>query len=412
MAKRLIVSGVDGGSVNNTGYDVFQPWTYFLDGDNVGGSGVVDPQRGHLLVAESSPAAMTVDVKRGAVIFRDNNAVPFLKRTYLGVVESDSDGEGLTVTANTSGTNRIDAAVAYVDLSAVEATRGEGHLGLAVVTGSGATALTDAALQTAVDALVSGYSDVPFTRLANITVADSASSIVTDNIASTRTAVSFGGIAKPDGWIKEQATVTRTGDYEFTLPHDATSYMKKGAYVEFVDSTSTLKEGVVIGSSYSAPNTTVTLAPQTTSAYDGTPANAMAAGAVASLRYRNDGYSKWFFWTPSAYSASGSMTFTSVTTDFAMFRVQGETAHVALRATGTTGGTAHLRVSGEGIPIAANPDATQRWIASALIIDGGTSPQGGSGYISGSLFIFTTPSGGNWGLGSGRMIAGNVSYRI
>jgi len=205
MAKRLIVSGIDGGSTGNTGYDYLQPWSYFLNGDAVGGSGVVDVAAGHLQVTESSPAAMTVDVKKGAVILRDNNADPFLKRAYIGVLESDSDGVGLVVAPNTSGNNRIDAVVAYADLSAATAARGLDQFVVTVVTGSGATALSDAALQTAVDDLVTGYSDVPFTRLYNITVADSASSIVNANLEDTRTAAGISvmgnvgiGTASPD----------------------------------------------------------------------------------------------------------------------------------------------------------------------------------------------------------------------
>jgi hypothetical protein len=49
-------------------------------------------------------------------------------------------------------------------------------------------------------------------------------------------------------------------------------------------------------------------------------------------------------WTPS-YGATGSMTYTSVTTNNAWFYVSGKVSHYALSATGTTGGTAHLGVT-------------------------------------------------------------------
>jgi len=210
MAKRLIVSGIDGGSTGNTGYDYLQGLSYFLNGDAVGGSGVVDVAAGHLQVTESSPAAMTVDVKKGAVILRDNNADPFLKRAYIGVLESDSDGVGLVVAPNTSGNNRIDAVVAYADLSAATAARGLDQFVVTVVTGSGATALTDGALQTAVDALVTGYSDVPFTRLCDVTVADSASSIVNANLEDTRTQVILSAISIQAGSISVIQNATST----------------------------------------------------------------------------------------------------------------------------------------------------------------------------------------------------------
>ena len=47
----------------------------------------------------------------------------------------------------------------------------------------------------------------------------------------------------------------------------------------------------------------------------------------------------WQTWTPS-FSAAGSMTYTSVTTNLARFMRVGKTVHFNIQATGTTGGSA------------------------------------------------------------------------
>jgi hypothetical protein len=51
------------------------------------------------------------------------------------------------------------------------------------------------------------------------------------------------------------------------------------------------------------------------------------------------GFPSWFNWTP-AYSASDSMTYTSVTTFHAKFTIIGTMVTMGLRCAGTTGGTA------------------------------------------------------------------------
>ena len=186
MSKRVLVSGIDAGSTSNLGTDISQLLSYFIGGDTNSGSGVLDKSGGHLLVSESGTPAMTVDVASGVAFIRDNNSTEFLKK--LRVAEIDADvTDTLTVSSNSTGADRIDACVAYVDLAGSSAVRGLDHITLDVIDGTnGASAMSDSQLQTAVDSLVSGYTDVPFIRLADITVADGASSIVDANISDTR----------------------------------------------------------------------------------------------------------------------------------------------------------------------------------------------------------------------------------
>lgn len=65
-----------------------------------------------------------------------------------------------------------------------------------------------------------------------------------------------------DGWIELSETWTRTGNHTFTVATGLTSRYRKGAKVRYKDGGS-YEYGYIISSSYSAPNTTVTLATNT-----------------------------------------------------------------------------------------------------------------------------------------------------
>lgn len=86
----------------------------------------------------------------------------------------------LAITNNTSGSNRVDAVI----LKLARLTEPDALMSnvatLQVVVGSGVSALSDGAIQTAIGA------DYDFIRLANITVANNATKILTASIADTR----------------------------------------------------------------------------------------------------------------------------------------------------------------------------------------------------------------------------------
>lgn len=107
-------------------------------------------------------------------------------------------------------------------------------------------------------------------------------------------------------------------------------------------------------------------------------------------------------WSPS-YSASGSMTFTSVTTDVAKYIRIGDLVLFFIKATGTTGGTPDTTLQFT-IPITASSNAVSA--NSALVaFTADTSTVGGYGFIS-----TTTVAGvrkydsNNYGSGSSRQI--------
>jgi len=132
-------------------------------------------------VTESTPNAMTVDIDTGAVL------VEYTKNAVTWKVISDSSAaETLSVSANTSGVNRVDAVV--VRLKQVEANALKNNIAeLLVVLGSGATALTDGALDTY-------FGDSNWYRLADITVPDSAVTITSSDIADTRDRVTLDAL--------------------------------------------------------------------------------------------------------------------------------------------------------------------------------------------------------------------------
>lgn len=183
-----MISGVTAGSTGNLGTDITKLLDLFIDGDSLTGSGVLDKTVGtHLAVTESGPAAMTVDVAEGVVLIKNNTATVFEKKMYIGYI--DADETDIAVAANSSGVNRIDPLIVYVDLGAAAAARGVDHIFLDVLTNAETpttAAMSDAEIQTALD-IITGDSDTPWTRLADITVADSAASILDASISDTRT---------------------------------------------------------------------------------------------------------------------------------------------------------------------------------------------------------------------------------
>ena len=294
--KRILISGVAGGSELNLGTDITRILSGLITGDLNSGSGVLDLAAGHLAVSESSPAAMSVDVAVGQVFLKDNTSPFQEKELRVGVVEAAQTG--LTVTANSSGSDRIDAAVAYVDMAGSEAARGLDHLAVAVMVGTGTSAMSDAALQTKVDtATGGGYSNVPFLRLADITVANGASSIVDANITDTRTQSALH-VPNDTGWRRFPDTVTRTGDHTFTVAGDYTNIFRNGTLIRYIESGTTKEYGTVISSAYTSV-TTVTLLTNTDYTMAGNPTD---------LWYSNEknavGHPGSFAFTPTAYDAN------------------------------------------------------------------------------------------------------------
>ena len=206
------------------------------------------------------------------------------------------------------------------------------------------------------------------------------------------------------GWIEEVGTWTRTGNYTFTIPTDVTAIYRKGTKVRYKDG-GAYEYGVVISSSYGAPNTTVTLA--TNSDY------AMAAATITNPAYSHvenpEGFPHWFNYSPS-YSASGSMTWTSVTTTFAKFFVIGTRVFFVVDASGTTGGTASTALRATA-PIEC---ITTLSFCAGCVINDGASAGGNWGIIQASPDYITVNryDVANYGLGASRRIRVEGFYEM
>lgn len=116
---------------------------------------------------------------------------------------------------------------------------------------------------------------------------------------------------------------------------------------------------------------------------------------------------RWLDYQP-AYSANGSMTYTTVTTNVARYMLDENTANVWIKATGTTGGTANTQLLAmmpfEAAQVALTP---QGWgsaagLAARVSISAGTP----------DLMILSKYDNSNYGLGAGTVISGQVIYEV
>lgn len=136
------------------------------------------------------------------------------------------------------------------------------------------------------------------------------------------------------GWLLETDIWTYASASTFTVEGDKTSKFRKGARIKCVVNGTQLYL-VCLGSSYSSGTTTVTVTGGTDYALSNYPINSK----YISYDEAPDGYPGWFDYSPT-YGGSGSMTWTSVTTARARFRVSGDICQFSLYASGITGGTA------------------------------------------------------------------------
>jgi len=145
-------------------------------------------------VTEHNPQNMSVDIAQGRGFFKKT------VMTYHGYSDAV---ENITINANNSGNPRIDAVVLYVDLSATPNSDASNVLKSIVVQGTPASspvAPTDNEIQTAIG------SGNPFLRLANVYVANGASSITNANITDTR----VPAYLKTPSGIKDQKIINPT----------------------------------------------------------------------------------------------------------------------------------------------------------------------------------------------------------
>lgn len=117
---------------------------------------------------------------------------------------------------------------------------------------------------------------------------------------------------------------------------------------------------------------------------------------------------RWLTWTP-AYSATGSMTWTSVTTTHAVYKIFGDRQVILdLHALGTTGGTAGQGLNST-IPFSPSPAGEVQRSAGACSDSIRTV---GSQFLDTNLLRVLRYDAANYGLGAARGITTECTYRI
>ncbi len=167
--------------------------------DQINSSGVFDFAGNDFKVQAQGTPDLTIKVIKGRAYIKavSGNSYP---------IRADADSN-VSIGSNSSGNPRIDALVLFIDLSAAPNSDASNVAKLQVVQGTPAPspiAPTDAAIQTEIGA------SNPFIRLANISVASGATSILNANITDTRVVVGFkvGKVELTEGRVSllEQST--------------------------------------------------------------------------------------------------------------------------------------------------------------------------------------------------------------
>lgn len=205
-----------------------------------------------------------------------------------------------------------------------------------------------------------------------------------------------------DGWSQVFGeTWTYASPTTFTVAGDVSTAYQKGDKIKLTQTS--VKYFVVAATSvFSAGVTTVTV----TGGSDYTLANAAISSQFVSRSLVPEGFPLFFTYSPS-FSASGSMTFTSITTNIARFVVQGGLVTVFLNASGTTGGTAsnNLRAS---LPITPN-DVADHYRGGATYAEAGDIMAGIYNINADGVNVRKADSS-NYTLGASREMAAVVQY--
>jgi hypothetical protein len=184
------------------------------------------------------------------------------------------------------------------------------------------------------------------TSLDNFT--DNVDDVMADDVNALQDKVGIDNDTEPTsldymlrtGYILVTETWTRTGDFTFTVTGDLTTRYRKGTKVRYKDG-GAYEYGVVISSSYSNPNTTVTLATNTD--------YAMAATTITDtyISYIDnpEGFPFYFNFTP-AYTGFSADPPTGVS----RFSIRGTTCFYRNRP--GNNGTSNANTYSQTLPVA------------------------------------------------------------
>lgn len=166
-----------------------------------------------------------------------------------------------------------------------------------------------------------------------------------------------------DGWQSvESSTWTYASASTFTVAGDQTAIFEKGRFLKWTQTT--VKYGVVAASSYSSPNTTVTIIVNA----DYTVANAAISSPFISYAANPQGWPGWFNYTPTLTGWSSAPP----TYVYKFFPVGRKiTLVIAQQVNGTSNSTT---VSGT-LPVAAASvsGSNLTWLSTGLGVDNGSA---------------------------------------
>jgi hypothetical protein len=191
-----------------------------------------------------------------------------------------------------------------------------------------------------------------------------------------------------DGWVFETATSASVTGTSFNVVSSASGIYTKGTRVRWKNS-STVKYGVVIGSSYSVPNTTVTLA---------TNDDYAITSSMTEVYYSNvstpEGYPTWFSWTPAITWTAGTAPSGTPASSQSLFKVDGSSCTINLYHSGYTPG-ATVTLCNIPLPITT----------ASAIIQGATGRMTNGNTVNSCLVDISSGT-------TGRIIANAVSVNV
>ena len=203
------------------------------------------------------------------------------------------------------------------------------------------------------------------------------------------------------GWVQQTEAWYYGTPSAFIVVGDRTAFYTKGRRIRWMH-VSTYRYGVIVSAVYQAPNTLVTILVNNDYVFSNL---AFLNTAVSDLD-DPPGWPGWFAWLP-AYSASGSMTFTAVTTQLAKYRVAGRACQFMFRASGTLGG-----VAGTGVYITC-PVAPVVVTGTFLPFTAGNSETAAGAGVLDTVtprLMVQRYDAGNYGLAAGKVVYGEGFY--
>ena len=243
-----------------------------------------------------------------------------------------------------------------------------------------------------IDAILAGHTQLGAHTTDTISEKTATAGVTVDGLL-----IKDSGPTGWNGWMIADETWTYASATTITVPAGATSKYQKGDKIKLTQTS------VKYFSIVSVADTVLTV----TGGSDYTVADVAISANYYSKAENPQEFPDWFNWAPT-YGASGSMTYTQVTTNVAKFKIIGKCCYVEFGARGTTGGTASTDIT---VTPPVIPVSQSFYIGGgATLYDAGILS--GNWYSASNLIKFAKYNYSNWGIGGTKDIKANFFYRI